>query len=104
MIELCAIPPVRFASQAAKWLATGMKVGFGRSGSCWVCRWMPPPSERLGTSEIALSSVCMQSTMIVRRDQPRGEIVRSSRSGWRAIVPSSFSGRVTRVPSPTISV
>ncbi len=49
-------------------------------------------------SGLFMSRFCMTSTMIVRRDQPRGERVLSSRSGWRAIVASNFSGRVTRVP------
>ena len=36
VIALWAMPPVRLASQSAAWLATGMKVGIGRSGSCSV--------------------------------------------------------------------
>ena len=59
---------------------------------------------RVARSAIALSTVCITSTMIVRRDQPRGLNSFRNVSGWRAAALSSFSGRVTRVPSPTITV
>ena len=72
VIELWAIPPVRSAIHSAHSLATGMNVGLGFSGSCSVCRRTPPSSLRLGRSAIALSSVCITSRMIVRRDQPNG--------------------------------
>ena len=104
MNELWATPPVRRASHSAKWLATGMYVGIGRAASCSVCSFMPPPNVRRGRSAIALSSVCMTSTMIVRRDQPRGSNSRRNVTGCRAAARSSLSGRVTRVPSPTSSV
>ena len=67
--ELCAIPPVRSANHSAAWLATGMKVGLGRSGSCSVCSQNEPNGPLRGRSAIALSSVCITSMMIVRRDQ-----------------------------------
>ena len=70
---LCATPPVRSASHSANWFATGMNVGFGRSGSCSV-RSRTPPRMLRARSAIALSSDCMTSTMIVRRDQPRGQV------------------------------
>ena len=104
MTELWAIPPVRSASHSANRLAIGMKVGFGRSGSCSVLRRTPPNRLRRARSAIALSSDCITSTMIVRCDQPRGRLRRARRTGWRAAAPSSFSGRVSRVPSPTRSV
>ena len=104
MIELCAIPPVRSASHSANALATGMNVGFGRSGSCSVRSRTRPPRPLRARSAIALSSDCMTSTMIVRSDQPRGFIVRANFSGLRAAAPSSFSGRVSAVPSPVSSV
>ena len=73
VVELWAIPPVRFASHSAAALATGMKVGIGRSGSCSVCSRTSPERFRVGRSAIALSSVCITRTMIVRLDQLRGK-------------------------------
>ena len=105
MSALWAMPPVRLANHSAAWLAIGMNVGFGRSGSCSVLQ--PERAERQplrGRSAIALSSVCITSRMIVRRDQWRGNRTFAQRVGWRTICASSFSGRVTRVPSPTSSV
>jgi hypothetical protein len=46
----------------------------------------------------------MTSTMIVRRDQPRGSSSFRNVTGWRAAARASLSGRVTRVPSPTSTV
>ena len=46
----------------------------------------------------------MTSTMTVRRDQPRGQVTRAKRTGWRSSVPISLSGRVSPLPSPTSSV
>jgi hypothetical protein len=103
MKAVCAIPPVRRASHSANSLATGMKVGIGRSASCSVCS-RAPRRVAFAFSAIALSSVCMTRTMIVRRDQPRGSSSLMKVSGWRAAAPSSLSGRVTRVPSPTSTV
>ncbi len=54
MIELCAIPPVRLASHSVNAFATGMNVGFGRSGSCSVCSRTPPSGPRRARSAIAL--------------------------------------------------
>ena len=102
--ELWAMPPVRLASHSAASLATGMKVGFGFSGSCSVCSQTLPERFSVGRRAIALSSVCITRRMIVRRDQPFGHSTWANLSGWRTICPSSFSGRVTRVPSPTSSV
>ena len=104
LTELWAIPPVRSASHSAASLATGMKVGLGRSGSCSVCSRTSPERFSFGRRAIALSSVCMTRTMIVRRDQPRGHITFANLPGWRRICASSFSGRVILVPSPTSSV
>jgi hypothetical protein len=104
VIELCAMPPVRSAIHSAAWLATGMNVGLGFSGSCSVWRRTPPNGVRRGRSAIALSSVCMTSRMIVRRDQPYGLSTRIALTGWRSRAAIHFSGRVTRVPSPTSSV
>ena len=101
---LCAMPPVRSANHSAALLAIGMKVGFGRSASCSVRNRIEPNGPRLGRSAIALSSVCMTSRMIVRRDQCFGNSTFARRRGCRTICPSSFSGRVRRVPSPTSSV
>ena len=74
MIALCAIPPVRSASHSAASLATGMNVGFGLVG---VLLGLQPhaaaSASACGRSAIALSSVCITSRMIVRRDQPRGD-------------------------------
>ena len=104
MIELCAIPPVRSASHCANAFATGMKVGFGRSGSCSVRSRTRPLRRRVARSAIALSSDCITSTMIVRFDHPRGFSVRVRRTGWRTPAAASLSGRVSGVPSPTSSV
>ena len=76
-----AIPPVRSASHSAATLATGMKVGLGRSGSCSVVRRTLPPGIIFGRSAIALSSVCITSTMIVRLDQPFGHITLANFAG-----------------------
>ena len=46
----------------------------------------------------------MISRITVRRDQPNGQKVRSSLSGWRTACPSHITGRVRRVPSPVIRV
>ena len=99
-----AMPPVRSASHSAASLATGMKVGLGLSGSCSVRSRTSPPRFSFGRRAIALSSVCMTRTMIVRLDHPFGHITLANLPGWRTICPSSFSGRVTLVPSPTSSV
>ncbi len=69
VIELWATPPVRLASHSAASLATGMKVGFGFSGSCSVCSQTLPERFSVGRRAIALSSVCITRRMIVRRDQ-----------------------------------
>jgi hypothetical protein len=67
--ELWAMPPVRSASHSAASLATGMKVGFGFSGSCSVCSQTLPDRFSYGRRANALSSVCNTRRMIVRRDQ-----------------------------------
>ncbi len=59
-------PPVSRASHSVKALATGMKVGFGLSGSCRVCIRTPPSRLRLKVSSIEESSVCITSTTIER--------------------------------------
>ena len=101
---LCAIPPVRFANHSAALLATGMKVGLGRSGSCSVCSQNEPRGPLRGRSAIALSSVCITRMMIVRRDQCLANSTLARRRGCIRIWAASLSGRVTRVPSPVSSV
>ena len=83
------MPPVRFASHAANWLATGMNVGIGRSGSRSVCS-RAPRRVLCALNAIALSSVCITSTMIVRRDQPRGSSSFRNVTGWRAAAPTQL--------------
>ena len=68
VVELWAIPPVRLANHSAAWLATGMNVGLGFSGSCSVFSHSEPNGPSRGRSAIALSSVCITRMMIVRRD------------------------------------
>ena len=59
---------------------------------------------RRGANRSALSTVCITSTITVRRDQFGVASSRAKRIGWRAIAASQRSGRVTRVPSPTSAV
>ena len=82
--ELCAIPPVRLANHSAVWLAIGMNVGLGRSGSCSVFSQNDPNGPLWGRRAIALSSVCITRMMIVRRDQCLGNITCASRLGCRS--------------------
>jgi hypothetical protein len=79
-----------------------MKVGFGLSRFCSMARLKPRPNQRfLARSAIALSSDCITSSITMRRLQPTGQSVFSHCSGWRAMLPSHMSGRVTRLPLPT---
>ena len=78
MIELCAIPPVRSASHSANCVGDRDE---GRVRALRVLLGLQPDAAaaalRAARSAIALSSVCITSTMIVRRDQPRGLSVRA---------------------------
>ena len=67
---LCGVPPMRWASHCAARLAAGMNVGLGFAASCSVVIRTPPPKRRgRGLNRSALSTVCITSTISVRRDQ-----------------------------------
>ena len=67
------------AARRVTWSATGMKRGFGLSGSSCVCRRGPGPNRlRLGIRRIELSSVCIVRMITVRRDHLRGKSGRAS--------------------------
>ena len=82
-----------------------MKVGFGLQRVLLGLQPHAAEQAALGRSDIALSSVCITRITIVRSDQrQRLSWSCANRRGWRTIAAISCSGRVTRVPSPTISV
>ena len=96
---------MRSASHCAARLAAGMNVGLGFAASCSVVIRTPPPKRRgRGLHRSALSTVCITSTITVRRDQLGVASRRAKLTGSRAIAARQRSGRVIRVPSSTRAV
>ena len=105
MHRLCAIPPVRSASHSRDRVGDRdeRRVRAAPGPARCVSRTLPPKPPAARERDRVVERLHHEQDHRPPRPPARDQRAREA-PGWRTAAPSSFSGRVTRVPSPVSSV